>query len=109
MIGIDIVEIKRFKKIKEGDLKYWRKFFSEKEWQHAFESIKSAERLAGIFAAKEAVMKVLGGKYVGRFDLVEVFYRKTGAPAVKVKNCEQKIYISISHEKKYAVAVTMIK
>ena len=107
MIGIDIIEIKRFAKIKKSDFARWQKFFSEHEWQYAFGSKKSAERLAGIFSAKEAVMKALGGKYGGRFDLIEILHKKNGAPSVRIKKCEGKVFVSISHEKKYAVAVAI--
>jgi phosphopantetheine--protein transferase-like protein len=108
MIGIDIIEIKRFAKIKKSDFARWQKFFSEHEWHYAFGSKKSAERLAGIFSAKEAVMKALGGKYGGRFDLIEILHKKNGAPFTKVEKSAKKIFISISHEKKHAVAIAMI-
>jgi phosphopantetheine--protein transferase-like protein len=106
-IGIDIIEVKRFAKIKKADFKYWHKFFSKREWQYAFVSFKSAERLAGIFAAKEAVMKALGGKYAGRFDLMEILHKENGAPFAKIEKSAKKVFISISHERKYAVAVAV--
>jgi phosphopantetheine--protein transferase-like protein len=109
MIGIDLVEIKRFAKIKKSDFARWQKFFSEHEWQYAFGSKKSAERLAGIFSAKEAVMKALGGKYAGRFDLIEIMHGKSGYPFVRIKKSTKKIFLSISHERKYAVAIATIK
>lgn len=109
MIGIDLVEIKRFKKIKEGDFARWQKFFSKREWQYAFSSQKSTERLAGIFAAKESAIKALGDKYGGRFDLIEVLHKKNGAPFAKIRKSAKKVFISISHERKHAVAIAITK
>lgn len=67
-VGVDIVEIDRVARILEkyGD-RFLKRVFTEREVEYAFRSrVKVSERLAGRFAVKEAVMKVLGtGKSSG--------------------------------------------
>jgi holo-[acyl-carrier protein] synthase len=117
MIGVDVTSIDRFKKIKKGDYLHWEKFFNETEWQYAFGLADPSEHLAGIFAAKEAVMKALGGDFVKRFDCIHIEHAKDGKPIVRAKIAkkgkkgrekERKVEISISHEKNIAVAVALV-
>ena len=109
MIGIDIASIERFKKIGEEDFASWRRTFSESEWQYSFSRANPAECLAGIFAAKEAIMKALGGEFVGRFDLIEITHLSDGMPIAKIKNVDdKKVHISVSHDGGMAVAVAVI-
>lgn len=109
MIGVDIINVGRFNSIGRDDFKFWKKYFSEKEWIYCFSFPNFREHLAGIFAAKESVMKVSGTKLAGRFDLIEISHDKSGRPfALTNMMRSTKISISISHEKKYAVAVAFI-
>ena len=107
MIGIDIVEIKRFHRINKKSSKYWEKYFTKNELEYCFKSPKKSERLAGIFSAKEAIIKALGKKYLGKFDLIEIIHTRDGKPVVKLKGNKKNIEISISHDKEYAIAVAM--
>lgn len=107
-IGIDIVSIKRFKTIKRSDRKYWLKIFTNNEWDYSFGYKSYYEHLAGIFAVKEAVLKVVGNKFIGRFDLLEIIHDKYGAPLVSILGKKRRNFsISISHERAYAVAVVI--
>ena len=110
MIGIDIISIERFKDVKESDFPSWEKFFTEDEWRYAFDSAHTAERLAGIFAAKEAVMKAVGAAVVKRYDLIEIIHNFEGAPTVHLAIGEKKyIVVSISHDAGLAVAIAQIE
>ncbi|MBN2477863.1 holo-ACP synthase [Candidatus Micrarchaeota archaeon] len=110
-VGIDIVSIKRMKKLISGrnGEAFLGKTFAEDEIGNP----KNAEKLAGIFAAKEAVYKALGTGWINGKE-IEVVNDRLGAPKVKLygktkrisKN--KKINISISYEKEYAVAVAVI-
>ena len=103
-IGIDIVSIKKFKRIKESDFKHWQKVFVPKEWQYAFAGkIKYAERLAGIFAAKEAAMKAFGKTGVKNFLAFEITHLPSGAPKLNKPRSK----ISIAHNQDMAVAVVL--
>jgi phosphopantetheine--protein transferase-like protein len=69
----------------------------------------SLERLAGIFAAKEAVLKALELK-AGSWKKIEVRKTKEGRPEVRLIGLDKNIKsqdISISHDGQYAVAVAI--
>lgn len=102
--GIDIVDVKDFKKsLKNGGQNFLDKLFTKQEQQN-----KDPIHLAGIFAAKEAVLKALSLK-PGKWSEIEVLYEKSGRPylhlskELKIKSSD----LSISHTKTTAVAVFM--
>ena len=104
-IGIDIVNIKRIKKILEryGD-RFFNKIFSDEEGG-LFKKRKTAyESIAGRFAAKEAFMKAKGG-YLSWRDIK--ILQSRGRPYIDYHG---RIYngLSISHERDYAVAMVVI-
>jgi len=110
MIGIDIISINRFKKLKEGDHENWEKFFTAEEWQYCFREANFFEHLAGIFAAKEAAIKACEKKKVNNLSQIEIKHSENGQPVVIIKgNPELKINVSISHDKESAIAVALIK
>jgi|TARA_Y100000310_G_scaffold345408_1_gene464656 phosphopantetheine--protein transferase-like protein len=107
MIGIDIITIERFKKIKKSDFKNWQKFFTVNEWKYAFRKADPSQTLAGMYAAKEAVMKAVGGDLLERVDRIEVSNLNNGKPVIKIDKKEQSnIHISISHTKDTAAAIS---
>jgi len=80
----------------------------------------AAQRLAGLFAAKEAVLKALGtGAAEGlSFQEVEVVHSPLGAPQVALHGAAaaraaaagvERIHLSISHERRHAVAVAVLE
>lgn len=108
MIGIDIVEIERFEHLKRSDLASWGKVFSKKEWEYSFSKKYPAQHLAGIFAAKEAVMKAIGEDVMRRFDLIEIQHLKSGKPIAVCDTADKyTVEISISHNKNMAIAVAV--
>jgi phosphopantetheine--protein transferase-like protein len=110
MVGIDIVDISRFKKICANDYRHWENVYTKAEWKYVFGSVKKAERLAGIFAAKEAVMKAVGGDLVGRFDLIEISHDLNGMPiATILRDHEQVVFVSIGHDGGVAAAIAFKK
>ena len=101
-IGIDMVSVARFRKIKKTDYKHWSRVFRQEEWAHAFRDEHSSEHLAGIFAAKEAAMKAFGTTGAGHFFDFEVSRTASGAPILN-----RKALVSISHDGRYAIAVVL--
>jgi phosphopantetheine--protein transferase-like protein len=99
--GIDLVFIPDFKKqVGRGGEEFLRRIFLASELKNT-----EISHLAGVFAAKEAVMKALGIK-AGSWHKIEVSYDKKGKPKVwvlgkGVKKCD----LSIAHAGNYAVAV----
>lgn len=111
MIGIDVVLVRRFRKIKKIEYSKWKKVFSKIEWQYTFRSANPAQHLAGIFAAKEAIMKAVGGNFIKRYDCIDIGHLASGKPVVKTKlndKEKRKIEVSISHEKDIATAIAIV-
>lgn len=100
-IGIDIVSIDRFKNIKKEDYSKWSKVYTKSEWFYAFSSAKFKERLAGLFAAKEAALKA--GKCSKSLLFYEIKHDQKGQP--KLKNA----LVSISHDNGFAISIVLIK
>lgn len=97
MIGIDIVTIKRFK---NKPASFINKIFSKREIEEA-KTGDFYQKIAGKWAAKEAAYKA-GFKYANKqIEILNV----DKIPNIFINNKKQKCMVSISHEKKYAVAV----
>jgi len=100
--GCDIVHIPRFKKILKRTPAVADKIFLAEE-----RAVKNPEELAGVFAAKESVMKALGIP-AGSWLSVLIKKEKSGKPFVTIKKPHAVRYhtgdISISHDGDYAVA-----
>lgn len=112
-VGVDICEIARIKKI-ENKPAFLRKILTEEEKEAWGDRLGRPESLAGIYAAKEAVMKVLGKGWgpVGFHD-IEIFRRAEGGPEVSLSLTAQgileamglgEVRLSISHDGGLAVA-----
>ena len=106
-IGIDIVDVKRFKQIpfksKSG---FYKKIFQKSEIDYCLKYKNPYEHFAGKFAIKEAVIKSIPDK-VSMID-IETYHRKS-KPHVKIKKLKKNYLfrISISHEHDLAVAVVL--
>lgn len=108
MVGIDIVFINKFKKIKAIDYGFWNKFYTEKEWQYCFSNSGPYNRLAGIFAAKEAIIKSYGKVKINSHSQIEILHKATGEPYPKINGLIKKgVQISISHNCEYAIAIAL--
>ena len=111
MIGIDIVEISRMKRVIEKfGQKALRRFLSDEEIHMHSPSTQSA---AGYWALKEAASKALGcgiGKEFGFYD-IKIAKSSKNAPKIKLaKHIIERFGItsaevSISHDGGFAVAV----
>ncbi len=107
--GIDLVYLPRFKQsVSRGGENFLRRVFTERELIH-FETL----HLAGIFAAKEAVMKALSLPTNSWHD-IHISYQSNGAPRIQISNFKFQISnssLSISHDGTYVIAqfVAMIK
>lgn len=120
-IGVDIVEVERVGKLlaRYGD-RFTGRVFTEAETAYALRSATPAERLAGRFAVKEAVMKAFGtGKSQGiLWRDVETVRGPLGKPEVVLHGNAQKymkilngnmIHASISHDGGKAMAFVVIE
>lgn len=107
-VGIDIVDVKRFKAAMErfnGLLE--KRLFTEAELSHCLGYRNPETHLAARFAAKVSVFKALGRTLP--YKDVEVARDESGRPVLKVKGIEKglRLSISISHEKGFGLAETI--
>ena len=116
-VGTDIVDITRIKKIIKNK-KFINKIFSNKEIRNSKQKLDSY--YAKRFAAKEAFSKALGtGISEGiSFNEISILNNDKGQPYIELlgktkiienkKIKKRKIFLSLSDEKKYAIAMVMI-
>lgn len=105
MIGVDLVEVSRFKSLKRSAA-FLQKVFTKRELDYCFSFKDPAPHLAGNFAAKEAVAKALNGKTI--VYEIEIRHMVQGRPLVWQKNKQnKKIAISISHTDTLAVSIAL--
>ena len=117
--GIDIIDINRIKLVidKYGN-KFKKRCFSVSEIERSEKRLNSTESYAKRYAAKEACAKALGtGLARGVFwKDIEVENNQYGKPFIKLhgkakeifknmnRNSNMQIEVSLSDEKKYAIA-----
>jgi holo-[acyl-carrier protein] synthase len=116
-VGTDIVDITRIKKSIKNK-KFINKIFSDREIKNSKNKLDSY--YAKRFAAKEAFSKALGtGISEGiSFNEISILNNDKGQPyiellgktkiIVKKKIKKRKIFLSLSDEKKYAIATVII-
>ena len=101
-IGIDIVDISRFRKKKfQKNLNFYRKILSESEIKYCTKFKSPYEHFAGKFALKESVIKSIHD--------IQTSNSKYG-PTISLLGKKAKKYsflCSVSHEKKFAIAVVI--
>lgn len=108
-IGIDIIDIERFRrKTIEKNKSFYNKIFTDFEIKYCQKFSDPYPHFAGKFALKEAVQKAIQKNTV--FKKIET-YHINSKPKIKIKNQEKKynFITSISHEKKYAIAIAISK
>jgi len=114
--GVDLVDCKRLaESIERHGERFLNRVFTEKELAYCRGRKRHLEHLAGRFAAKEAVLKVLGTGWANGISWtdIEVLNTPSGKPVVTLAGrCRQiadeqglsSILISISHIETHAIA-----
>ncbi|CAL4320758.1 Holo-[acyl-carrier-protein] synthase [Buchnera aphidicola (Chaitophorus sp. 3695)] len=120
-IGIDILRIKRIKKIFNlYEKKFIKKILTEKEFFFYNKSIRKIKFLTRSFVIKEATCKAMGTgmKNSISFKNIEIYYNKK--KQLRINYLEhalykkkvlgiQKSHISFTDEKKYAQAIVILE
>ena len=121
-IGVDIVDNNRIKSlIKKKN--FINRTFSKKEIYISKKYVNKTNFFSKRFAAKESLAKALGTGFRNNFNLkdIEIANNKLGKPyylmnqkikkLLKVKNNSgsYKLFLSISDEKDYSIAFTIIQ
>lgn len=114
-IGVDIIEIERIAQVmgRHGD-RFADRLLAAEEQQHLGPLPIAAERIAGRFAAKEAVLKALGCglSNLSWHDIV-IVPDDLGAPHCRLRDRAavwaasrriDRVHVTISHSRDYAVA-----
>lgn len=108
-VGIDVIEIERFRKkpLNNENASFYHSIFTESELSYCTKYSDPYPHLAGIFAAKESILKCLT-KPIGMIE-IEIGHNQEGKPHVathkKIKATQVKI--SISHTRSIAVAIAV--
>jgi len=112
-IGTDIVKIARFERGFSD--RFLTRVFSE--YERAYVQKKNAASIAGLFAAKEAVVKALGSGFSGFWPCdIEILHDVRGKPYVRLRGKaarllkrRHKIMVSISHNETDAIAFAVVQ
>ena len=107
-LGIDIIDVERFtKKIFRQNIKFYQRIFLESEIKYCIRFKSPYEHFAGKFALKESVIKSIPDKI--SFLDIQTSNSKRG-PTNRLLGKKSKKYsflCSVSHEKKFAIAVVI--
>jgi holo-[acyl-carrier protein] synthase len=112
-LGVDICEIDRMERALARHPTLRERVFTAEERAYCDSRARPAESYAGRFAAREAVIKALGG-YRGRgWQEISVTRSPSGAPAIRLEgNAKARadllgisdVLVSFTHERSSAVA-----
>jgi holo-[acyl-carrier protein] synthase len=116
-VGVDAVEVDRFRSVLARRPRLAERLFTEGELAYAARRRDPTERLAARFAAKEAVLKALGGG-LGSAGMreIEVTRAASGAPALRLSGRAAALaarrgvhrwHVSLTHTAAAAVAVVL--
>ncbi|MHC4932044.1 MAG: holo-ACP synthase [Planctomycetota bacterium] len=117
-VGLDLVEIERVAALlKRHGPEFAERILHPEEDRSRLEKADGATHLAGLFAAKEAVMKALGTGMAGAaFGDIHVRYRSGGQPYPVLQGSARETaqglgievwHLSITHSKTTAAAVAI--
>ena len=112
-VGIDVLQIPRMQRSIKNEA-FLHRVFTQSERDYILSKKNTAQTAAGIFCAKEAVLKVLrkGITEIALTD-IEVLHDETGAPYAALHSnisLENKhIFISITHSEDVAAATAILE
>jgi len=114
--GIDLVDFPRIEEmVKRHGERFVNRIFTAAEQAYSQASKNGTEKLAGRFAAKEAILKLMGTGWRGKIAWtdIEIVNTPTGQPEVKLSGEVEKIAaklgikhisVSITHTANFAIA-----
>ena len=115
-LGLDLCEIVRMETLL-ADERFLSRYFTPEEAAYVHSRGQSAaQTLAGLFAAKEAVVKSLGVGLSLPFKEIEIFHNEAGQPQVRLTGTAAEklaalgggdFLLSITHEGGMAAAVAL--
>ncbi len=115
-LGVDICEIARMERALARHPRMRERVFTSEEIAYCDSKARPAESYAGRFAAREAVIKALGGYRGKRWQDISVTRHPSGAPVIALTgNAKRRaaglgisrVLVTFTHEKTNAVAFAM--
>lgn len=117
-IGIDLIEVERIEQAVTKRASFLKRIFNEREIKLSDRGVLRYEELAGRFAVKESVLKVLktGWRQGVTFNEIVVLNHPNGAPFVELTGRAlriaqtlgiKQIHVSISHTKELAIGMAV--
>jgi holo-[acyl-carrier protein] synthase len=115
-LGLDLAEVDRYRFDEQQRAWFARKVYTPEEWDYAMRKRHWAERLAGFYAAKEAVRKAFGHAIPWRS--IGVTHERSGKPAILLlgRYAElpaargvARIHLTITHTASTAAAVVVLE
>ena len=118
-IGVDIVKTERMRAAVQrwGD-RFLHRVFTPDEISYAYSKNQPHLSLSVRFAAKEALVKALGGAVAVSFREIEVNSNPLGRPSLQVKGRLEEFFrssgitcahVSLSHERDYGIACVVLE
>ena len=117
-LGCDLCAVSRMNEIIKNQ-RFLERYFTAAERAYITGRVRFAETAAGIFAAKEALLKALGTGLGGMdFEAIEITHTPLGAPqylmneklrSVLDRMGAQRVFLSISHDGDYAMATAVLE
>jgi holo-[acyl-carrier protein] synthase len=115
-LGVDICEIERMERALARHPTMRERVFTPEERAYCDSKGRPSESYAGRFAAREAVIKALGGYRGKRWHDISVARAPTGAPAIRLEGGAKlradalgidRVLITFTHERTNAVALAI--
>ncbi len=112
-VGVDVVDVARMERALERHPTFAARVFTEEEVAYCTRGGTPAECYAGRFAAREAVIKALGGLRGAKWRDISVARHPSGAPSIALAGAAEvrasmlgveRLLISFTHERNTAVA-----
>ncbi len=112
IVGVDIIENSRIKKIHQKfGKRFLKRILTEEEIKILNSKTNQLEFLCGRFCAKEAFFKATN-KHITSFQDLYIVNNKDGMPEIILKNQKiqyKNISLSISHSRDYTIAVCIVE
>jgi holo-[acyl-carrier protein] synthase len=115
-LGVDVCQIDRMERAIARHPTLRHRVFTDEERAYCDARARPAESYAGRFAAREAVIKALGGYRGKRWRDISVTRSTAGAPAIRLEGNARRraeavgvsqVLVTFTHERTHAVAVAL--
>lgn len=107
-VGVDVLNLKRFRKIVKKNNKILERLLTEKEIELFKNYLDPIPHYAGRFSLKESIIKA-GKDYLNIKSYKDIEILKDNNDKPLVIKPHGKIFISISHDGQYVVSVAVIE